>query len=430
MAFTAGCLLAFVATIPLPRIDGQLVGSDGVRYYVYLPSVILDGDVDFTDEYTYFYAAQPQTAEYVVADLTPVGLPVNRLGVGPALLWSPFFLVAHLAVLLLRAFGANVSADGYGYLYQAPVLAGSILYGGLGAWLCFRAARRVATNEAAIFATLLTLLAGNAIYYLTVEPSMSHALSLFAGAAFFLVWMQVRDRPAWRGSWQLGALAGLMALIRPQDGLFLALPIADAAAASWRRARYRGLAECVVPTLSMVAAAVVVFVPQLMAWKMLYGGFLLSGYQEEFGVLFRWTSPELLAVLFSARRGLFVWHPVFLLALVGLWWVSRRDRALAVLALAGFAIQWYVVGSWHDWAQGDAFGGRMFIVCTPIFVVGLAALTDRAASRWPWRGILAGGVALVLLNFLLLVHYRVELLSREGPATWLDLTLGRFLFFF
>ena len=434
LTLTVACLFAFAVTLPLPRVDDQLVGSDGIRYYVYLPSLWIDGDLDFTDEYLHLYRSQPRTAAYLIADRTPTQLPANRFGIGPAILWSPFFLAAHLLALLARAAGVGLVADGYGAFYQAPVLAGSILYGGLGAWLCFRAASRVASSRAALAATLLVVLAGNAIYYLTVEPSMSHPLSMFASATFFYVWLSSRDCPRARRAIALGGLAGLMALIRPQDGLFLVLPIAGAALSavagqgSWRQ--WRG------SSLRMIAAALLVFLPQLAVWHLLNGGLLRSGYGEEFGTLFHWPWPNMLAVLFSAQRGLFTWHPVFLLAVAGSWLLarhgardraaSRRRRAIAVLGLAGIAIQWLVISSWRQWTQGDAFGGRMFIVCTPIFVIGLAYLLDLAARRWPWTRIVAGGGLLVALNLLLLVHYRVELIFLARPITFMDLAFGRF----
>ena len=443
LALTIACLVAFAVTLPLPRVDDQLIGSDGTRYYVYLPSLWIDGDLDFTDEYGYFYRSHPQTAAYLIHDRTPAGLPANRFGIGPAILWSPFFLAAHLLAVLARAAGGSLAADGTGAFYQAPVLAGSILYGGLGAWLCFRTALRVASQKAALAATLGVVLAGNAIYYLTVEPSMSHPLSMFASAALFYVWVTSRNRAKDRQPIALGGLAGLMALIRPQDGLFLLLPIADGALSviagrdSWRR--WLG------SSLRMIATALLVFLPQLAVWHLLNGGFLRSGYGEEFGVLFHSPLPNLLAVLFSAQRGLFTWHPVFLLAVAGLWLLARhgaldqaelrpggavamppRRGAVATLGLVGIAIQWLVISSWRQWTQGDAFGGRMFIVCTPIFVFGLAYLLDRVARRWPWRRIVAGGALLVALNFLLLVHYRVELIYRLRPITFMDLACGRF----
>ncbi len=422
---TAACVLAFGATVPLPRVDDQLVGSDGVRYYVYLPSVLLDGDLDFTDEYRQLYRSHPRTAAHLVADLTATGLPANRFGIGPAVLWTPFFIAAHLLAVLLEALGWTIGTDGTSAFYQAPVLAGSILYGGAGAWLCFRAALRVASPKAALAATLLIVLAGNPIYYLTVEPSMSHPLSLFASSAFFYLWLTTRDRRR-RERLALGALAGLMALIRPQDGLLLLLPIADDALSAMRSGG-RALIGWLVASLSAAAAALVVFTPQLVVWKLLNGDFLRSGYSQEFDVLFRSPLPRLLDVLFSAQRGLFTWHPVFFFALAGLCLLVRHDRRLAALAGAGFAIQWLVVSSWHDWTQGDAFGGRMFIVCSPIFALGLAPLLDAAGRRWSGRRLLAGGAALVVLNLLLLVHYRVELLALARPITFIDLAFGRFL---
>jgi hypothetical protein len=33
VALTCSCLAAFALSIPWPRVDGQLVGSDGIKYY-------------------------------------------------------------------------------------------------------------------------------------------------------------------------------------------------------------------------------------------------------------------------------------------------------------------------------------------------------------------------------------------------------------
>lgn len=431
LALTSACLLAFAVTLPMPRVDGQLVGSDGAHYFAYLPSLLIDGDLDFSDEYAYLYAYDPQVARAVVDKRTPTGLPANRLGVGPAILWSPFFAVAHLFVSILRAAGLDLAADGQGAVYQASVVAGSILYGCLGAWFCLLAARRLTTENAATAATLLTVLSGNLVYYLTIEPSMSHPLSVFASGAFCLAWLQYRERSACRDRFLIGGIAGVMALIRPHDGVFLLLPILDESLSALKRSKRTSGdgVRWLLSSLAMTAAAFAVFLPQLFAWKALNGSYFRSGYVDDVDTMFDWASPHLLEVLFSAQRGLFLWHPVFLLALAGLVVVARRERRLAALCLLGFVLQWVVVSSWRVWSQGDAFGGRMFIVCTPIFVLGAAALIERAVGRWSWRPVCLAGGLLVTLNLLLLVQYRLELLWLERPATLLDLTLGRFLIF-
>ena len=123
-----------------------------------------------------------------------------------------------------------------------------------------------------------------------------------------------------------------------------------------------------------------------------------------------------------------MWHPVFLLALLGLF-AGRRHRWLGVLCFTGFAIQWYIVSSWHGWAQGDAFGGRMFIVCTPFFVLGLAWLADRVRRRVGWKAIYGVGILLLVWNFLLFVEYRFDLVEAGRPPTWEDVTVRRVTYF-
>src|SRR5215216_1367299 len=139
-------LLFFLALLRVPRVDGQLVGSDGVFYYIYARSLVIDHDLDFANEFAYF---QVPPAKY---SLTPIGRVPNKYAIGPALLWMPFFLAAHLIALLGGALGLRILADGYGYFYQAAISIGSIVYGTLGFWLAFVCARRMFSQVASIAA--------------------------------------------------------------------------------------------------------------------------------------------------------------------------------------------------------------------------------------------------------------------------------------
>ncbi len=431
LALTGFCLLVFLLTIPLPRADNQLVGSDGVYYYVYLPSLLLDGDLDFRDEYAHFFAYDPARVERLLSNRTPVGRLPNQWPIGPAILWSPFFLLAHLLASLLRWLGFPVATDGYGYLYQTFVLSGSILYGGAGLLLVYRFARAMVSEQAALVATGLIALAGNLIYYLTAEPYMAHTLSVFASGLFFHTWLRRRGRPGIRTALLYGLLGGLMALIRPQDGLFLALPFLARLPSAWRGLRdgdRRPAIGLLRDGLIAGPVALLVFSPQMVVWGVLYGNPFRSPYTYHPGTDFYWLSPRLGAVLFSAFRGLFTWHPIFLPALVGLFPAYRRDRTFALLGGLGFVVQWYIISSWHNWMQGDAFGGRMFLVCTPIFVMGLAHLIEGTAKRWSWPAVYALGGLLLVWNFLLFVEYRFDLVTAQRPPTWYDLTIGRVTF--
>lgn len=433
VAASVVCLLAFLATIPLPRTDNQLVGSDGIYYYVYLPSLLLDGDLDFTDEYIYFFAFAPGKAESIINNPTSQGVPPNQWPIGPAIFWSPFFLLAHLLLNLFNLLGANIPTDGYGYFYQAFVLSGSILYGGAGLLLTYRFVRELAAEKVALTATVLVAFGGSLVYYMTAEPSMAHTLSVFASGLFFYIWARRRNRPGIKTALLYGLLGGLMALIRPQDGLFLALPFLARLPDAWRSLRGRGTPgewwRWLRDGLLAGLTALVVFSPQMVIWGQIYGNYFRSPYTyQQHPVLFYWLSPRLGAVLFSAFRGLFTWHPVFLLALVGLSLTYRKERAFATLSLLGFAAQWYMISSWHNWVQGDAFGGRMFIVCTPIFALGLAHLIELAARHRAWPAVYAVGGLLLIWNLLLFVEYRFDLATAQRPPTCYDMTIRRVTF--
>ena len=110
-------------------------------------------------------------------------------------------------------------------------------------------------------------------------------------------------------------------------------------------------------------------------------------------------------VIFSAQRGLFVWNPIYLFATAGLVLLVRREPALAVTALLGICMQWYLISSWHAWEQGKSFGGRMFIGCTPFFVLGILTIWSWARDKELERVAKAIACFLVVANCLLMIAY-------------------------
>jgi hypothetical protein len=73
-------------------------GNAGVRNYAYLRSFWLDGDLDLRNEVEHFRS----TGEYTlpIEDDPRTQRPGNALGIGSAILWSPFFLTGHLVALV------------------------------------------------------------------------------------------------------------------------------------------------------------------------------------------------------------------------------------------------------------------------------------------------------------------------------------------
>ena len=70
-----------------PRAHGRIVNGDAIQYYAYLRSLAIDGDLDFTNDYQILYGTHDTSSSD-----TATGRPPNIYSIGPALLWSPFFL--------------------------------------------------------------------------------------------------------------------------------------------------------------------------------------------------------------------------------------------------------------------------------------------------------------------------------------------------
>lgn len=415
------CVALFLGSIRLPRVDGQLTGSDGAFYYSYLPSLILDHDLDFGNQ----YAALVPVRDIARLPKSPDGRPHNQYAIGPAILWAPFFLAGHLLAIVLRAMGHPIPLDGLGYVYQVPTLFGSLTYGFAGLLLLYRSCCRTFSQSVSASAAILIWLATSLIYYMIAEPSMSHACSFFAAALFLNLWLSFRPNPT-PGQWLLlGLSGGLIALVRQPDATWLALPALDLllTAAGGRQAWPARYAK---GFFIYGIAAAAAFLPQIIVWHILNGSIYRAGYTYALErAHFHWFSPKVLPLLFSLQHGLFSWHPLLLFAAAGLLFMYRKNRSLTLALSLIFASQIYVIGAWFGWSGGHSFGSRMLISSLPLLAFGLAALIEWMAKRRALPAVGLLGAAFIAWNALFFLQYRFGYIPKLGPITFYQLTLGK-----
>ena len=126
----------------LPKPSGRIVVGDAVHFYVYLRSVVFDGDVRFQNEYARLYNVQPTSGsgfDWVFTPL-PTGHVRNLMPIGPAIVWAPLYLLVTLVVAALRLVGVDYPLDGYGRLFQATAGFTGIAAATGGVFLAYRAA--------------------------------------------------------------------------------------------------------------------------------------------------------------------------------------------------------------------------------------------------------------------------------------------------
>jgi hypothetical protein len=355
---------------------GARLQSDGFYYFAYLRSMAFDGDVNFMNDYRMLGLGDKTN----LFEPTRTGYAQSAWTIGPAIVWSPFFALGHVAALALHAKGADVATDGTSFPYRQAICLASLFYGLLGCWFAYRLTHGFFPGSVAASAVVLTVCGSFMLWYLVKEPTMTHASSMASVAGFLWMWASTRERRTLKSWALLGLLAGLMALIRWQNLLFALLPGLDALHILWRSRRAGDKAafrEAAAGSAAFLVCAAVAFLPQMLAWHSIYGSFIA---RSPVGPQIRWTDPHLVDILWSARNGLFSTAPILYLGAIGLLVFALIRPAAGLPLLAAVALMIYFNACIQDWWGSAGFGGRRFDGLIPLFCVGLAAFIDSVGA--------------------------------------------------
>lgn len=407
--------------------------GDGFFGFLMLPGVLLHHTFDLA-------APAPEWAGVLGRERS--GLVANGCPIGPALLWTPTYLLG----LLLDKLAA-VPGLGAGLRLLVPALhpspftgreesdffmagLGSLAAGLVGVRLTFELVARKLGVAAARFGVIGAVAATPLAFYLVTQPLYQHACAFFGVALFVERW------DAWRAAgtdpgvltlrrWAaLGALGGVAMLMRQQEGLFFLLPGIDALTELGRAARRRDLRRAgrtILGGLLFLACALVVYSPQLLLWRHYYG--TLRPPQEPGH--FIWWNPAIVESLFSMRAGLFPWVPVLYLAVPGLVLVRRRLDGLVWRLGLVFALELWLNSAVWDYHGSWAYGPRRYTDAAGVVALGLGgayAVVVRASAtgrrEWARRGLVAALALLVVWNTVLMELVRTRRIKSASAGAY------------
>jgi len=382
----------FVAGLYAQRLAGARLQSDGFYYFAYLRSIAFDRDVNFLNDYELIGLGDKRH----LFTPTPTGHAQSAWTIGPAIAWSPFFGAAHLVALPLSRTRPNVSADGTSYPYRQAVCIAGLFYGLLGSYFTWRLSLLFSAKRVAAAATALAVGGSFMLWYIVCEPSMTHAPAMASVAGFAWLWAATLWR---RTTWQwmaLGVLGGLMADIRWQSAIYGLLPLVEAGTLAWRAVRggdRAALRRLAADAAAGSAAFVAGFLPQMLAWKAIYGTYLAV---SPIGPEIRFNDPHWADVLWSSRNGLFSTSPILIIGAIGLAILARRHRAVGVAFALSCALMVLFNSMIQDWWSSAAFGGRRFDGAVPFLAVGVAMAIDAGRRAVASRPLIPAAVLLAV----------------------------------
>ncbi|MEW6103419.1 MAG: hypothetical protein AB1630_06340 [bacterium] len=338
-------------------MKAELSYPDGLGYFIYTRSLLLDHNLSFLNELKSL-SINPEANKYF--HYTQNGYISSPFAIGTPILWIPFFLFAHILILFCNFFktGYIIPTDGNSYLYLFSVSLGSCIYGILSLFLSLKLCLRLFLIKDSFLSLLAIWLSSPFVFCFYYMPNYSHLADSFAISLFLLMWVSSKDKNGLVWWFIYGISFGLLVLVRWQNlllGILLLIPLR--------------IHKLFIQHILFGIGSFVVFLPQLIAWKIIYGKFFLIPQGEGF---MRWTNPEILKFLFSSWHGLYSWTPILFFSTIGLFLLYKIDKRLFIGFLLIILIQLYVNSCVADWWAGISFGARRLTGLTPIFILGLA----------------------------------------------------------
>ena len=433
-------ILFVLLLLTLPLVNPWVRG-DGVGYYAFARALLIQHNLDFSADYQHgnegFREARLDASGNPRNEFrTRTGHLDNHFTVGPAILWAPLLICAHAGVLLARALGANIAADGFSLPYLLAMALGTLFYGFAALLISYRVACRFVAERWALAATIAIWWASSLPVYMYFNPSWSHAHSAFVVALFFWYWLRTRENRSTAQWLLLACISGLMLNVYYPNALAL-LALIPEAIASYRSALQRpreqaaplGATTLLRRHVLFCAVILIAMLPTFLTKYYLYGGLLETGYIPINS--WDWLSPSFVALLFSANHGLFSWTPILLFSCAGLFFFSRKFPIIGLSIWCVLFAFYYFMAAYPDWAGISSYGNRFFVSLTVFFVLGLSALLERCASVF--RSRVAAAVCLNALlalfigwNLGLIFQWGAHLIPARGPVSWRQVTRNQF----
>lgn len=343
----------------------KTINADGEGYYEYLPSLFIHHDIlrknSTAEQDTMLYERISKNAFYV----NYKSYRVNKYPCGTAVLEAPFFLYTYLTTPM-----AGNDNDGYQLAFQKTVFHAAIFY--LFLSLIFLAAilRQYQIRRWIIIITqLLFVFSTGVLYYANDNAGFSHIFSMFAITAF-VYFSKAFFMSGHRYNFLFASLfLGFVVILRQPNGLIIFVIPFLAGSFAELKAGLSIFKDFRIVVLSLLIF-LAVFSIQSLFWYAQTGDYLVYSYQGEG---FNFLKPEIFNVLFSYRKGLFIYTPILFISLFGLVYLAyKKQYYLVITWLLFFSVLTYLLSSWHCWFYGCSFGQRPFIDYYVVFFILLA----------------------------------------------------------
>ena len=352
------------------------------------------------------------TATLYQAVNLPNGSWVIKYTMGPAILYAPFFFLAHMLATPL-----GYPADGLSLPYQYMLAIGGLVYAVIGL-VCLRKVLLHFFNKmVSAFLIIIIVLGTNYFQLITFDGTLLSHNFLFTLYAM-LIWYTIRwhKQPQIKYAAIIGVICGLIILIRPLEVICILIPVL------WNIKDKKSLKKKLsllnshfVHIILIILLIFIVSIPQLIYWKLITDRYLFYSYTNP-GEGFNFLAPYTLNFLFSFRKGWFIYTPVMIFSMIGFYYLYKTNKHIFYSIFIFFLVSLWAISSWSCWwYAGGSFSSRSLVPAYPLLAIPMGYFINHLTRKKNVFVFLIGGVALffVFLNLFQTWQFEHGILSKE-----------------
>ncbi|MCX7697734.1 MAG: hypothetical protein N2Z72_08615 [Bacteroidales bacterium] len=340
------------------KTNYPIIRWDVISYYGYLPAVFIFKDIKLN-----FVEKNPELPVWF--EIAPNQNRVFKTSMGMAFLYMPFFTIGHFIAWL-----RDEPLTGYTKTYEIAIVFAALFYLIAGIYFLKKVLEKFVEGPGWIYFILFVIVfGGNLLYYVAAEPGMPHVYIFSLVSMFLHTSIRWYENPNWLNSLIIGLLIGILSLVRPTNLIWIFFWILYGIT-SWK-----ALIERIIFLIKqwykvgiIILGILVIWFPQMFYWKYLTGNWLYYSYGEE---RFYFLKPHVWEALFSFRKGFFVYAPVMILFIPGLFYLYRQKKELFWGTMLVITFFIYVYASWWCWWFGGSYGMRAYIDMYPLIAIPL-----------------------------------------------------------
>ncbi|MBP6455263.1 MAG: hypothetical protein KA275_00930 [Chitinophagaceae bacterium] len=339
-------------------------------YYMYLPAIFIYEDIkkcSFSNQIIKTYTPSPQFDHAFIHEKS--GNYVMKYSCGMAILYSPYFFIAHTYCIITNSF----PADGFSFPYQLSIGIGMLLYAFIGLYFLRKILLYYYSDKIVAIILSCIFFGTNYLNYSIVDQAYTH-ISLFA-IYTLIIYLSIKfyQNPKIKTTVLIGLLCGLATLIRPSEIICILIPLLWEIN-TWIDFKNRCIFFIQQKKYYLIALfffSSVVFI-QLFYWYIISGEWIIYSYQDQG---FNFLHPHTIDFCFSAKCGWLRLYPIMILPFLGLYVFAKKgENKIAVLSF--FLLNFYIVTSWNIWDYGGTCG-RAMIQSYPILAFPMASFLKK-----------------------------------------------------